>query len=123
MTLSVCIVTRDSAAYIRPLLQIARSVADEVVVAVDASSQDDTERVCRAFADRLFRLEPFGDAVEVTLGWLIDQCHGDWILRLDDDELPSRGLVESLPRLTADREFPHYWVRRRWLAPPDGKSW
>ena len=67
MALSVSIVTRDSAVYITPLLQAARQIADEVVVAVECRSQDETEEICRQFADRLIRLEPFGDAVEATL--------------------------------------------------------
>ena len=36
----MCIATKNSAEYIEKLLRVGRSFADEVVVAVDASSND-----------------------------------------------------------------------------------
>ena len=44
--LSLCIATKNSAEYIE-LLRVGRSFADEVVVAVDASSNDLTREICR----------------------------------------------------------------------------
>ena len=104
--LSLCIATKDSAEYIEKLLRVGRGFADEVVVAVDASSEDSTETICREYADKIFRVESPG-YVERILPWLNEQCTGDWILRLDDDELPSIGLVEILPDLMNDREITH----------------
>ena len=61
--------------------------------------------------------------LEQALAWLNDQCTGDWILRLDDDELPSTGLIEALPSLMQDRLITHYWLRRRWVVGPDPSTW
>ena len=47
MDLSLCIATKNSAEYIDKLLRVGRSFADEVVVAVDASSNDLTESLLR----------------------------------------------------------------------------
>ena len=88
--LSLCIATKNSAEYIEKLLRVGRSFADEVLVAVDASSNDLTQRICHENADRVFSVESPG-YVERILPWLNEQCRGDWILRLDDDELPSVG--------------------------------
>jgi hypothetical protein len=96
---------------------------DELVVAVDGSSTDHTQDICSYYADRLFRLDPFGDVVELTFAWLIAQCQGEWVFRIDDDEMPSRQLVLALPDLLANREVTHYWFRRRWLAEPEGRGW
>src|SRR5215212_7898500 len=120
--LSLCIATKDSAEYIEKLLQVGRSLADEVVVAVDASSEDSTERICREYADKVFRVESPG-YVERVLAWLNEQCTGDWILRLDDDELPSEGLVRALSGLLANREYTHYWLPRRWVIGRDQPRW
>jgi hypothetical protein len=120
--LSLCIATKDSAEYIEKLLQVGRSLADEVVVAVDASSEDSTERICREYADKVFRVESPG-YVERILPWLNEQCTGDWILRLDDDELPSVGLIEILPDLMNDREMTHYYLRRRTIIGENGTEW
>lgn len=122
MTLSLAIVTRNSAQYIETLLRVGRGLADQVVVALDMSSCDATETICRKHADKLFKIEPIENP-EKPLAWLNDQCDGDWILRLDDDELPSAGLVRMLPQLLCDREMTHYWLRRRWMVGPDPNQW
>jgi hypothetical protein len=120
--LSLCIATKNSAGYIEKLLRVGRSFADEVVVAVDASSNDLTERICHENADRVFSVESPG-YVERILPWLNEQCEGDWILRLDDDELPSEGLIEILPSLMNDREMTHYHLRRRTMIGEDRTRW
>jgi hypothetical protein len=74
--LSLCIATKNSAGYIEKLLRVGRSFADEVVVAVDASSNDPTERICHENADRVFSVESPG-YVERILPWLNEQCRGD----------------------------------------------
>ncbi len=122
MKLSLCIATKNSAEYIEKLLRVGRSFADEVVVAVDASSNDLTERICYENADRVFSVESPG-YVERILPWLNEQCKGDWILRLDDDELPSVGLIEILPALMQDREMTHYHLRRRTMIGEDRTQW
>jgi glycosyltransferase involved in cell wall biosynthesis len=121
--LTLAIITRDSARFVERLLRGASAFADEIIVGVDASSSDDTERICASYADRVFRLEPFGGYVEPALAWLNEQCRGDWILRLDDDELISTGLVNILPELMADRDVTHHWIARRWLVGPDSNRW
>jgi hypothetical protein len=120
--LSLCIATKDSAEYIEKLLRVGRSFADEVVVAVDASSNDLTQRICYENADRVFSVESPG-YVERILPWLNEQCKGDWILRLDDDELPSVGLIDILPALMRDREMTHYHLRRRTMIGEDRTQW
>ena len=122
MKLSLCIVTLNSATYIEKLLQAGRSFADEIVVAVDSSSSDSTEEICRKYADKLFRVETGGFFSNV-LPWLEKQCSGDWILYLDQDELPSAQLVKALPGLLSDREVTHYYFRRRWVIGDTQTRW
>ena len=45
MKISLAIVTKNSAEYIRRLLEAGKAFADEIVVAVDASSSDSTEAI------------------------------------------------------------------------------
>jgi len=120
--LSLWIVTKNSAAYIEPLLKAGHAFADEIVVAVDASSTDATGALCRGYADKLFRIPPIRYAEEAA-AWMGEQCTGDWILRLDDDELPSAGLIGALPRLLRDREVTHYWLPRRWVIGREQARW
>ena len=44
-------------------------------------------------------------------------CSGDWILNVDDDEVPSEELLAALPELIAAADVTHYWLLRRWLWP------
>jgi hypothetical protein len=122
MTLSIAIVTKDSAAYVEPLLRAARALADEVVIAVDATSTDRTEAICARYADKLFRV-PLAGYSGPAVHWLYRHCEGDWILRLDDDELPSEGLAAALPRLLADRDVTHYWMPIRWIVDQQRTRW
>ena len=100
----------------RPL----RDVADEIVVAADSrAGQDDLDAYASA-CDRLLRIEY--QLYERHLGWMHAQCRGDWILRVDGDELLAPALVRQLPELTRRRDVHQYVMPRRWLY-PDGKHW
>lgn len=106
--------TSDPGAQVARLLGQLRGVADEIVVAVD--SRLDPERLGRydAAADRLLRYE-FVDSSEQAAPWMARQCSGDWILRVDGDEVISAALIERLPELTASRDVFQYWLPCRWL--------
>jgi hypothetical protein len=122
-TLSFGLIVINAAPYVEKLLVAARSFADELIVGVDSSSSDATEEICRSYADKVFRIAPVGGDLYHVLGWLHEQCTGDWILRLDADELPSSGLVTALPDLIADREVTHYLLPRRWVIGLDTTRW
>ena len=101
-------------------LALLRDVADEVVVAVDSRASDSDVAAYSAVADRLYRLT--FSYFERHLSWLHAQCSGDWIFRIDSDEVPSRALLEELPRLIQTRRVLQYWFSRKWLF-PDGQHW
>jgi hypothetical protein len=116
MTLSVCCSTSDPGARVAAILHQLRPVADEIVVAVD--SRLDPHRLGRyaEVADRLLRFE-FVDSVEQASPWIYSQCTGDWILRIDGDEVMSPALIERLPEMTRARDVFQYWLSCRWLFP------
>lgn len=118
MTLSICCVTSNpgrAATAIAPF----REIAEEIVVAVDVSGGERDLTPLSDLADRLCEIE-LGTFMEASLPWLHEQCTGDWILRIDDDELPSADLLERLPELTRARDVVQYWLARRWLYPDSG---
>ena len=94
MSLSVCLRTGEPAARVAEVLAPVRAVADEVVIAADSRVDASTLAGYAALADRLFRVEY--RQYEAHLGWLHAQCSGDWILRLDGDEVVSRALADRL---------------------------
>jgi polysaccharide pyruvyl transferase WcaK-like protein len=129
MTLSVCMVSGAPAHRVAAVLAPLGDLVDEVVLAQDRSSATaDPEASYAGVVDVLVQI-PFGPpGIERTLPWLHRQCSGDWILRLDDDEIPSADLAASLAATMADDRFSHMWIPRRWLygAPDralDGAPW
>lgn len=90
------------------------------MVAVDVSGGEQDLTPLGAVADRIYEIE-LDAFVEQALAWLHAQCSGDWILRIDDDEVLGTDLVEQLPELTRARDVVQYWLARRWLYPDAGQ--
>ena len=118
MSLSVCLIASAPAARVAALLEPVRELADEIVIAADSRGDEATLAGYAALADRFFRIEY--RLYERHLPWLHAQCSGDWILRLDDDEVMSAAFLARLPELLAAREVHQYWVARPWLYPDAG---
>jgi predicted O-methyltransferase YrrM len=108
---------------VRRLVELVRPHVDEVVLAVHEDAEETIE-VCREVVDKLLVHAPLdGSSASALVAWLLDHCGGDWILRLDDDELPSTELLAALPELTASRRSAcAVSLRRRWVY-PDTRHW
>ena len=119
--LSVCCLCDDNGARAAAALKPLRAVAGEVIVAVREGMPPDELAAVAAVADRLERIAPLGWAAQAW-SWLHRQCSGDWILRLDGDELCSPALLAALPSLLERRDVRQYAISRRWLWPDEG-SW
>jgi hypothetical protein len=100
--LSVCMTAGRDPARVRAILTLLRPVADEIVLAADARVADAVHAACADLTDRRLSYT-FEWPPSRYLGWIHHQCSGDWILRLDDDELPGQDLLDALPSLVADR--------------------
>ncbi|MEA2249448.1 MAG: hypothetical protein QOH46_3977 [Solirubrobacteraceae bacterium] len=113
-SISFCMTTRGALPRVQGLLSLVRPYVDEIVLALDATGNMEALEACAGLADRRFT---FGYAAPPcrNIGWLQHQCSCDWILRFDDDEIPSGALLEALPELVADRRPTHYGLTRRWL--------
>jgi hypothetical protein len=106
--------TRGELPRVRGLLELVRPHVDEIVLAVDRTGNLDVLDACADLADQRLTFEYAAPPCR-NIGWLQHQCRGDWLLRFDDDEIPSRALLEALPDLVGDRRPTHYGLTRRWL--------
>lgn len=122
-TLSTCIMTMNAADRIRPLLEYVRPFTDELVVGVDGKTSDHTFELCQDLADELFIIE--NDALTCNAGMeaLVSRCHGDWILRLDDDEFPEPELMRFKAGILDTDKFTHYKLPRLHLSSVDPLCW
>jgi hypothetical protein len=94
------------------MLAMLRPLAAQVVIALDERAEADADELS-AVADEIV-LFPHRDPGDSLIPWLHAQCTGGWILNVDDDEVPSSGLLRRLPELLAG-DVTHWWLPRRWL--------
>jgi Glycosyl transferase family 2 len=121
--LSVCIMTMNAADRIRSLLEYIRPFADEIVVGVDSKTTDNTLECCQGLADELFIIQSDALTCNAGLEALVDRCHGDWILRLDDDEFPEPHFAELVGGVISTERFTHYKLPRLHLCSIDPLQW
>ena len=118
-TVSLAVTSNGPAPRVRALLERVRPHVDEIVLAVDRSGDTGALESCADLADRRLTFE-LRDSPARLIGWIQHQCAGDWILRLDDDEVPSDALLAALPTLAADPHALAFHLRRHWVHPaPD----
>ncbi|MEO6988718.1 MAG: polysaccharide pyruvyl transferase family protein [Aquihabitans sp.] len=113
-TLSVCTFTNRSPRHVAQVLGSLRSVADEIVVVFDHRVSTDDFSALDGVVDRVVRAE-YEVPLEANLAWMHQQCSGDWVLRLDGDELPSAALVRRLATTEWADDVTHVFVNRRWI--------
>jgi hypothetical protein len=126
-TLSVGLMTRGPGDRVAAMLALFRPVADEILVAVDDRAGPELDAALGGVADRLIRY-PYAEPVDRPLAWIHAECRGEWVLTVDDDEIPGRALLDALPELIRARDVTHYWLPRRWLYPTadrylDARPW
>ena len=120
MSLTVCCISGAPGPRVRALLEPFVGVADEVLVAADSRVGASDLAEYAAVADRLLRVDVVHS--ERLFAWLHAQCGGDWIFRIDADEVASPDLVAALPELMLNRDVREYWIPRVWLY-PDARRW
>jgi len=91
-SVSAVIPTKNVAGFIRPTLESLR-FCDEVVI-VDMFSTDDTRAVCELYPNVKFHQRE--DYIYGNFNYGVEQATGDWILRIDSDEVISQELRESI---------------------------
>lgn len=120
MSLTVCSLVHETPGRVAITMAPLRKLADEIVLAVDDRVDPDWVEAYRGLADRVL-LVGFPGSFSRTFAWLREQCRGDWILHLEDDEVPSAGLAAEVAETIERGDVTHAWVRRRWLYPDEGR--
>jgi glycosyltransferase involved in cell wall biosynthesis len=121
--LSTCIMTMNSAERIQPLLRYIRSFSDEIVVGVDSKTTDNTLEACKGLADELFVIQSDALTCNAGLEALVARCHGDWVLRLDDDEFPEPHFAGLLAGAISTSRYTHYKLPRLHLCNIEPLEW
>ena len=106
--------------HLETLVRQLTGLSDHVVLFFDERTPPDfrseAERLttdCRTLSHR--------NAPHEFVGEMLTQCPGDFILRLNDDELLSANWTRAFIRAAiSEPDVNSYWIARRWLIDTDG---
>lgn len=96
--LSVFIITLNEADRLGATLQAARQLSEDIVV-VDSGSTDDTGQVAKSLGARVIHNDWHGFGPQKRFAE--EQCHHDWMLNLDADEVLSDQAIAEIKALFA----------------------
>ena len=121
--LSVYCLTFNSEKYLPKVLKSIARLADELIV-IDSGSTDNTKKIAAQFG-AVWIHRDFDDYCKQR-NFSIDQCKGEWILSIDDDEIMDTAMLDYLLELKTNNfalngKTPKgYGLRRFWYV--EGKK-
>lgn len=116
---SALIMTKDGATRLPACLESVQRTGfvKDLVVCVDNRTTDESVEVARSFTSHVHVVP--GGYPEMLMSGLMSLCPGDFVLRLDDDEqLGGNWEKQYFDLLVRFNEITHFWMPRRWVAPP-----
>ena len=113
VTLSVAIAVYNEEKNIGKCLSSVEPFAGEIVV-VDGGSTDKTLSIARKFTSKII-ITDNPPMFHINKQKALDNCHGEWILQLDADEVVTDELKNEILRVTSDNtaEVSGYYIPRR----------
>jgi glycosyltransferase involved in cell wall biosynthesis len=118
LSLSVALLTYNSEKYLSEVLESVKGIADELI-ALDSGSTDRTVEILNSYGAKVFT-RPFDNFVNQK-NHLLSLCTKEWVLFLDDDEVLTPELAESVREAVKGGEKDGYFVNRltyylgRWI--------
>lgn len=109
--LSIVLATHNEEANLARCLEAVKSIADEIVIA-DEQSSDKTVAIAKRFRAKIISV-PHHDNFHITKNIGIDAAKGDWILQLDADEVVSPELAKEIISVIKNTEYNGFWVNRK----------
>ena len=109
-TLSVTLLVRNDETNTKKCLDSVKSLADEIIVAVDDKTTDRTLEVAKKYTPQAF-LVPHYDNFHINKQRANEKATSDWVLQLDADEIVTPELKKEIKDLLAGKSFGYdSWV-------------
>lgn len=119
---TIIITTRDSARWLGFVLDWYQQHKLEPLFIVDARTKDGTRNLIHQYGFNFKEFLPRGDYPEAgMLEFGAEQSETDWILRLDDDELPNQSLLDWVGEIGIKSKNQCWYISRRELFSKNNK--
>jgi len=109
--LSVVLATYNEEANLTRCLESVKSIASEIVIA-DEQSSDKTVAIAKKFGARVISVS-HNENFHITKNMAIDAARGNWILQLDADEVVSPELAKEIISVIKNTEYNGFWLNRK----------
>ena len=83
--LSVCTLALNEAAHIKKTFESVKDLAGEIIVTIDESTTDETEKIARSYTKKIYK-RPHKKNFHINKQFTIEKATRPWILWLDGDE-------------------------------------
>lgn len=112
---SVIIPTLNPGPYFGILVDFLKPYFREIIIGVDSKSDKEAFKYANSLNCRTeWVSNDDGAFVEAMLEMFIPLCSNDWVLRLDDDELISLGLVDFCNKILPGLDVDAVGIHRKW---------
>jgi len=112
MSISLCMIAKNEEGCIEKAINSVKGIVDEIIVAIDRKSEDNTDKIVIKLGARVYRhkwTNDFSDARNFS----ISKATKDWILVLDADETISKKDLDLIKKLTEKKEVMAYSLIQR----------
>lgn len=100
--LAIVVPTFNAEAFLDITLSYYQRLGVPVTVFVDGKSRDRTEDIARDLATTVFVIDNNANVVEGMIERLSTQAKATWVLRLDDDEFPTKAMLTYVAHIIHD---------------------
>ncbi|MEK6837799.1 MAG: glycosyltransferase family 2 protein, partial [Nanoarchaeota archaeon] len=111
MSISLCMIVKDEAAWMEKCISSAKGLAGQIIV-VDTGSSDNTVEIAKKLGAKVYHFE-WNDDTSAARNESIRHATGDWILVLDADETIAKQDFGKVRELTQSTEFDGYALVQR----------
>lgn len=120
-TISLCMLVKDEAGLLPRAISSVRSFINEVIV-IDTGSVDGSDHVAERMGAKVFYFD-WKDDFSAARNFCLSKATGDWILRIDPDEVVPWETAINLPMLVRDRKMEGFvFPIINWLEDPQSKA-
>ena len=116
------VITKNSARWFGVVLDHYRSLGIEPLIILDDTSEDQTEVLLRRKSVSYVKAHSDAPRVEALVRSIPLFVQSDWVIRLDDDELPTKWLCRWAATHACRLDMTVFGFQRRWIRlRPDGR--